>query len=213
MAIRDNKTSPMNQKKINARDGQPTFDEQVVRLEEDLRRLKVEFDIYFNGASKRPPYDTKNRVETIIKRLAEERSVSYVQRYQYNSLVARYSSFREMWRRTMQDREEGRDAAASAQAAQALRQHAKAMTNEPPTASSFVCADVRGDVKTVRDLYSALIEAKKQCGESSDDMSFARFHRLISEQTESLKDRLHCERIKFSVKVNDGQVSFKAEAG
>src|SRR5215813_2232749 len=39
---------------------QPTVDEHLSRLEEDIRRLKIEFDIYFNGAAKRPPYDTNS---------------------------------------------------------------------------------------------------------------------------------------------------------
>src|SRR5438270_893908 len=97
-----------NTKKLVLRDEQPTPEEQLNRLEEDIRRLKVEFDIYFNGAARRPPYDTKGRVETIIKRLADERSLTFAQRYRYNSLVARYTSFLQLWRRTMQDREEGR---------------------------------------------------------------------------------------------------------
>ena len=54
---------------------EPTVDDQLTRLEEDIRRLKIEFDIYFNGASKRPPYDTKGRVETILKRLGDDRSL------------------------------------------------------------------------------------------------------------------------------------------
>lgn len=30
-------------------------DQQLVRLEEDIRKLKIDFDIYFNGSAKRPP--------------------------------------------------------------------------------------------------------------------------------------------------------------
>ena len=40
----------------------PSPDEQLTRLEEDIRKLLVVFYIFFNGASKRPPYDTKGRV-------------------------------------------------------------------------------------------------------------------------------------------------------
>src|SRR5947209_13846105 len=95
-------------KKLVLRDPQPTTEEQLSRLEDDIRRLKVEFDIYFNGAARRPPYDTKGRVETIIKRLADDRTLAFAQRYHYNSLTARYNSFLQLWRRTMQEREEGR---------------------------------------------------------------------------------------------------------
>lgn len=187
-------------------DSQPTPDEQLTRLEEDLRRLKVEFDIFLNGAVKRPPYDTKGRVETLIKRLGDDRGLTYAQRYRYNSMTARYASFNQLWRRTMQNREEGRDAAAVVRATQ----HAR---NLKPTASSnFVCADARHDVKTVKELFDALVQAKRGCGEATDDLSFPRFHHLITTKTENLKERLGCDRVRFSIETVDGRVNFKAKA-
>lgn len=215
MPVRDNKFARQAQqraerakkKNIAARDNQPTIEEQLARLEEDIRRLKVEFDIFFNGATKRPPYDTKSRVETLIKRIADDRTLTFAQRYQYNSLVARYTSFRELWRRTMQGREEGRDPAAVARAS---AQPAGAA--ESGHKSTFVCADAHQDVETVKNLYQALVEAKKRCGEPTDDLSFPRFHHLIARKTDNLKEHLGCERVKFSVDVQDGRVSFKAKA-
>jgi hypothetical protein len=189
-------------KKLVYRDEQPTPEEQLARLEEDIRRLKVEFDIYFNGAAKRPPYDTKGRVETLIKRLADERTLSFAQRYHYNSLAARYNSFMQLWRRTMQEREEGRGPS---------RRPAPAA--EPESApATFVCSDPRGDVRTVRGLFDALVEARRKCGETTEDLSFARFHRMVAEKSEALKERAGCERVHFSVAVKDGRVQFKAKA-
>jgi hypothetical protein len=185
------------------RDTPPSVDEQLARLEEDVRRLKVEFDIYFNGAAKRPPYDTKGRVETVIKRLAEDRTLTFAQRYRYNTLVARYNSFLQLWRRTMTEREEGRGPARRDQGAQG------------PAAESprtFVCADPRADVKTVKTLFETLVEAKRRCGEPTEDLSFARFHRMVTEKAEALKTRAGCDRVHFSVGVSDGRVSFKAKA-
>ena len=195
-----------NSKKVIQRDPQPTPEEQIARLEEDLRRLKVEFDIYFNGAAKRPPYDTKGRVETVIKRLADDRTLSFAQRYHYNSLVARYTSFLQLWRRTMQEREEGRFHAPA-------RRHAHAAGDgREPAPSTFVCADARTDVETVKNLYGALLEARRSCGEPTDDLSFARFHRMVAEKSEALKERAGCDRVHFSVGVRDGRVQFKAKA-
>ncbi|GAC1404990.1 MAG: hypothetical protein NVSMB56_19480 [Pyrinomonadaceae bacterium] len=214
------KKSPQSEKRNVIRDSTPTFDEQLSHLDEDIRRLKVESDIYFNGATKRPPYDTKNRVETQIKRLADERQLTFAQRYRYNSLIARFTSFREMWRRTLQGREEGRDAASiklaaleRARAEETAAESSKAERSQvKPPNRSFVCADVRHDVPTVKNLYDALIDAKRHCGESSDELTFARFHRIVAEQSESLKQRLNCERIRFSIRINEGRVNFKAEA-
>ncbi len=214
MSVRENKFARRakerkEKSKTVVRDAQPTVDEQLGRLEEDVRRLKVEFDIYFNGAAKRPPYDTKGRIETLIKRLADDRTLSFAQRYRYNSLVARFNSFRELWRRTMQGREEGRDTVTRARMAARVDVNAGVAAEQ---SSTFTCADGHTDVPTVKHLYDALVEAKKRCGESTDDLSFPRFHRLIAEKTDALKDRLKCERVRFSVDVQDGHVSFKAKA-
>jgi len=192
--------------KFTLGENQPTVDEQLTRLEEDIRRLKIEFDVYFNGAAKRPPYDTKGRVETHMKRLGDDRTLSFAQRYRFNSLAARYTAFRDLWRRTMQGREEGRDPAASARAA------AKQEAVEAFTRTTLVCADANRDVETVKHLYNALVEAKTKCGEPTDDFSFPRFHRLIASKAESLKEKLGCERVCFSVDVEGGHVSFKARA-
>lgn len=189
-----------------ARDNQPTIEEQLKRLEEDIRRLKIEFDIYFNGGSKRPPYDTKSRVETVIKRIADDRSLNFAQRYFYNSLVARYTSFRELWRRTLQGREEGREAAGG------FVKTPKSSEAGRAAHANFVCADAHGDVETVRHLYDALVQAKASCGEPTEDLSFARFHHLIATKTDKLKEHLGCERVQFSVSIEDGRVSFKARA-
>lgn len=77
------------------------LDKQLSRLEDDIRRLKIEFDIYFNGATKRPPLEARARLEAQIKRIADNRSLSYAQRYQFNSIVSRFTSYRELWRRTL----------------------------------------------------------------------------------------------------------------
>jgi hypothetical protein len=183
---------------------QPTVDEQLSRLEEDIRRLKIEFDVFFNGASKRPPYDTKGRVETVIKRLGDDRALSYAQRFRYTSLASRYNTFRDHWRRTMQGREEGRSPMATARAS------AKEQAVADFKKTTFVCKDPHKDVELVKSVYRALIEAKKVCGEPIEDFSFPRFHRLIASQADSLKQRLGCERISFSIDVESGRVSFKA---
>lgn len=83
-----------------------SFDKQLSRLEDDVRKLKIEFDIYFNGTSKRPPLEARARLEAFLRRLSDSRTLSYPQRYQLSMLVSRYASYRELWRRSMRARGE-----------------------------------------------------------------------------------------------------------
>ena len=211
MALRDNKLlrsklQVQSKNKFGAGENQPTPDQQLTRLEDDIRHLRIEFDIFFNGGAKRPPYDTKGRVETLLKRLADDRTLTYAQRYRYNSLAARYNAFRDLWRRTMQGREEGRDAVSAARAS--ARQEVIEPKAEPVT---FVCLDAHREVKIVKDLYNSLIEAKRHCGEPTEDLSFPKFHRLIASKADGIKQQRGCERVRFSVAVENGHVTFKAK--
>jgi hypothetical protein len=212
VGLRDNKLlrsklQVQSKNKFGAGDNQPTVDQQLTRLEDDIRHLRIEFEIFFNGGAKRPPYDTKGRVETLLKRLGDDRTLTYAQRYRFNSLSARYNAFRDLWRRTMQGREEGRDAISAARAS--AKQQVKEHKVQPV---SFVCLDAHHEVELVKNLYHSLIEAKRHCGEPTEDLSFPKFHRLIASKADGIKQQRGCERVRFSVTVENGHVSFKAKA-
>lgn len=83
-----------------------SLDQQIARMEEDLRRLKIDFDVYFNSTNKRPPLEARARLESQIKRILDDRTLNYAQRFQFNSLVARFNSYRELWRRQLKARGE-----------------------------------------------------------------------------------------------------------
>jgi len=82
------------------------IDQEITRIEEAIRRLKIDFDIYFNGSAKRPPLEARARLEANLKRLTDKRNLNYSQRYQLQGLVARFTSYRELWRRTLRARGE-----------------------------------------------------------------------------------------------------------
>jgi hypothetical protein len=188
------------------------------RLEDDMRKLRIEFDVFFNGGSKKPPYDTKNRVETMIKRFSEDRNLSFAQRFRYNSLVARYTSFRELWRRNMTSIEEGQNINAKLVGTFAERPTSAAPSSFAPMSqktgfrpTSVNCSDPQQEVDKVITLYNSVIDAKKACGEPTDKLSFEQFHKILIVQSSKLKAQLQCSSVNFSVEIEQGQVKFKAK--
>jgi hypothetical protein len=103
MAITTNK---LNRYSVTKHEKSAELEQKLVKLEEDIRRLKIEFGIYFNGGTKRPPHESRGRVEASIKRISDDRNLSYAQRYQFNSLVKQYTSYRELWRRQLKTKGE-----------------------------------------------------------------------------------------------------------
>ena len=175
------------------------IDQELDRLEYEIRRLKVEYDIFFNGGTLRPPNDTKGRVETAIKRIYDARGMSFGQRFRYNSLVARYNVMRELWRRQTQDREEsGRPPTAEAHTA--LREQVAIIR----------CQDPKQEPEKVSELYDQLVAAKRKCGEKLGALSLEVFTQFLTSRADQIKDNLSADAVDFVVGVDNGRVKFAA---
>jgi hypothetical protein len=177
------------------------IDQDLDRLEAEMRRLKVEYDIYFNGGMMKPPMDTKGRVDTMIKRLFDAKNVTFSQRFRYNSLVARQNVMRELWRKRTQERDEsGRPPTVEAiQAARSLN-------------VTIRCHDPKQEPEKVSEIYDYLIAAKRECGERVNNLSFSMFQNFIMTRTTQIKEQLSSDAVDFIVAVESGKVKFTARA-
>jgi hypothetical protein len=96
-----NITNKLQRQSSSRREESADIDRQLSRIEDEIRKLKIDFDIYFNGAAKRPPLEARARLDSNLKRIADNRNLTYAQRYLFNSLVGRFTSYRELWRRLL----------------------------------------------------------------------------------------------------------------
>ena len=98
MALIEDKLSRKAQAKIKNRQD---IEDQINRLDDDIRRLKIEFDIFFNGGTRSAPLQSKASLEARIKRINGNRELTYADRYKLNAIISRYTSYRELWRRRL----------------------------------------------------------------------------------------------------------------
>src|SRR5947207_10252613 len=82
-------------------------DEELDKLEEDIRKLKNKYDQCFSGISKMPPRHERHLLEVYIHELGKMKMRENARRFRYNQLLSRYNQYREMWGRKMREREEG----------------------------------------------------------------------------------------------------------
>src|SRR5271169_1258893 len=171
-----------------------TTDEELNVLDTQLRRLKIEYEIYFSNPTKKPPTDIEWKVLNLLRKFSDGSRISMQQRYRYNEMAQRYAIYSDLWRKKSRIREEGYrrpqdellsvqgvrpeghetqqrkvygvGQAAKAAVASSGAGAAVAMAAQPaaPKPFSMECSDARAEWDQVQKLYRALTEAKQKAG-------------------------------------------------
>src|SRR5215472_8970463 len=84
-----------------------TVDEELGLLESQLRRLKIEYEVFFSNPQKKPPSDLEWKVLTLLRKFSDGGRMSFTQRYRYNEIAQRYAVYSDLWRKKSRIREEG----------------------------------------------------------------------------------------------------------
>ena len=82
--------------------------EDLDRLETAIRQLQVKWDLFFSGAEKKPPVDLQAQVEQVVRRYANQEIRNNGERFRYQGLTARFTTFSELWQKRLRAREEGK---------------------------------------------------------------------------------------------------------
>src|SRR6202035_4995749 len=86
-----------------------TIDEELGQLERDIRQLKIEYDQFFGGGRKRPPTEIEWRIELLVKRYSERGGeLKFGQRFRFNNLTQTYAKYKDIFRKKLQQKEEGK---------------------------------------------------------------------------------------------------------
>jgi len=185
-------------------------DEDLSRLERDIRQLKIEFEQYFGGGKKRPPSDIEWRIEQVIKRYGDRAAeMNYGQRFRYGNLTQTYSKYREIFHKRMQKREEGtvqRHFGAAARAIQAERARSGTAS---PSPVAVTCSDLERESGKVDELYRAFREALNSSGESVERLSREKFQKFLLQKSEQIRKQ-RGEQIEFLVSIENGKARLKA---
>ena len=182
-------------------------DREITVLEAELKRLEAEYNMFFAGRLPRPPWETRGRVEAMVKRLDRARLSNYGDRFRFQSLQARYSAFIDLWDRGLRAREEGRPGPFMQPQRAAVPAPAKGPDDRIMHVTTFT--DPLREMDKLQDLYDSLVEARREAGQ--DQIPFHRFADLIKTQVTTLREKGSPE-VAFRVAMKDGKVAFTARA-
>jgi hypothetical protein len=212
-----------------------TVDEELNLLEQQLRRLKIEYEIYFNNPTKKPPTDIEWKVLALLRKFADGSKMNFSQRFRYNEMAQRYAIYSDLWRKKTRIREEGyrrpQDALLSVQgvrlAEEATQEPAVYEVDDPESsvpmanispaepAGPFTvqCSNADRETDKVQSLFRALVEAKRKAGEAVGDTSnLDSFSSFVKNKTDQIRKQYGCEAVEYSVELDGGKVRLKAKA-
>jgi hypothetical protein len=184
------------------------YEDDLINLEEWLRRLKIEYHIFFNGNRKNPPDDLRIRVERLVKKLSESPDMPASQRFRFNTLVTRFYVYRDLWRRTILVKEMGQE---TKPAAAPIPEPPPRTAKSCPAAVRISISDPEVEEQKIRQLYNEFIRIK---GDETNEspLPYRQFAKYITTQTRSIRERHNCSAVAFSIALEEDVIRFTAAA-
>jgi hypothetical protein len=182
------------------------------RIDVTIRQLQVKWDMFFNGAEKKPPTELQSQVDTLIKRLSNSEIRNNGDRFRFQGLSARFTTFNELWQKRLRAREEGRHYGMHGLRAEKMPPPSTPLklSFKPDAREEFRVTDPSRDSEAVRALYEKFVEERRRTGETQAP-AFDSFQALISKQAQKIRQEKGAQAVDFRLETKDGKVSLKAK--
>ena len=182
---------------------QSTIQRDLQALVTDLKQLEAEYNMFFAGRLPRPPWETRARVEAMLKKWDRGVIETAIDRFRFQTLQTRFANFAELWDRGQRAREEGRPGPFPLPPP---KEPKRKKPEEPETRILYVTAlhDPMREMDKVHSLYESLMDARRQSGE--EVVPFHRFAALVKDQVSKLRFE-GTREVAFRVAMKEGKVS------
>jgi hypothetical protein len=194
------------------------FDQEMAVLETEIRRLETEYNMFFAGRLPRLPWETRARVEALVKKYDRMNIRNTAERFRFGTLQSKFQTFLDLWERQLKAKEEGRpirgrraSAPAETAATPSAADAAAKRVDERPSAKVVAVAafkDPSAEPERMKALYDQLTAARKAAGEKP--VPFEAFKQVVRAQVTKLG--AGDNEVAFRVAVEDGKVTLTAKA-
>lgn len=193
-------------------------EESIDRFDENLRRLKAMYDLFFSGARRLPPVEDRRRLDAMVHELAKERIRENGLRFRFNTLLSRYNQYKELWGRLMREREEGpldfrrRRVSMTAPPAEVPKETERPAPQTRVTsdgADPYVRVGVNGDNAAMTEIFKQIADANQKLGKAAIPLD--QVTAMVQKQVELLRGRYNTSTFGFRVDTSEGKVKLKAK--
>lgn len=196
-----------------------TVEEELNLLESQLRRLKIEYEVFFSNPQKKPPADLEWKVLSLLRKFSDGSHMNFAQRFRYNEIAQRYAVYSDLWRKKSRIREEGyrrpQDALLSVQGVRPEEHTSEhkvyGLSHAAAQPFAIAFSDLAREREAVEKLYRALSDAKKKTGENASG-SIESFTSFVEKKTREIRSQYGCQQVEYVVDVSNGRVKLTARA-
>lgn len=190
-------------------------DDELDKLEEDIRRLKNKYDQFFTGIIKVPPSFERHQVESYVHEISKQKMRDNTRRFRFNTILSRFNQYREMWGRKMREREEGPLDFRRRQAAMAAPPPPPPPPNPAARVTSegadpYVKMTPGGNGEEIRRLYDEIEREHTKLGKPPN-LTLEQLTKMIQQQSDLVRAKYKVKTVAFRVETVDGKVKLKAK--
>lgn len=179
--------------------------DDLVVLDNKIKQLKFEYNLYFTGSRPREPVMLRGEVQKLVTRYSNTGIANTALRFKFNTITSRYFALRRQWDAILKQIEDGTYKLHIFKAN--LRE--RSSPDAPPVASE----DTPARNETTgggTDLFEAYTRARRDCGEDPKAVSREKLDQLVEQQRSAIQKRFGCDEVRFRVVVENGKTKLKA---
>lgn len=177
------------------------FEAAIDAMESDLRRLKIEYEQFFNGAAKIPPDNSRSRVHTRLQEIRSHYIKSAALRFRLTNFEATFNQLNVHWNRRLKAFEEG----LTLSGAPARRgTGGLGLQRRPQEGVEIGQGAPDAQVRELYDEFSRHFDP----GSATD---YDRFRSFVMRQVSHVRESTGCEKVRFRIESQDGRLKLKAK--
>ncbi len=170
------------------------------QLEQDLKQLEIDYERYFLNLEKRSPYQTRQKLALLMRKLLTYHIPQTDLRFRLTSISSRFHSYINYWDRIQRLIEEGKYD----------RHNARLQRQTGSTQIPRKTDLARHRADPVDGLYSQLVDVHQSCGIRPPNKD--QVVRFLAKQERAIKQKFGDRPLEFRVNVEAGKTMVKVRA-
>ncbi len=182
--------------------------EDMTVLDAKVARLKVEYEQYFMRVVKREPLQMREEIERIIRDYSNQSISNTSQKFRFNSLVAKYNSYKQYWTRTLRAIEDGtylrraESVTTGAKPAPPPTSHQSPRSQRSPAPTP---GNKGADGSDMNDAYEKFLASRKECKEPVKGLTLEKFAKNIEASKKRIQEKYKTDDVELKVNIKDGK--------